>query len=291
MLASACTRAQAPGPVAPNVALEAVQRDDTVKSVYAEFAGPAVPLAEALCDALHGLPERRRVACCAAHPGTSIHGECSKIVSAALLSGAVTLDAAAVRACAAAQEGTLEGCAWIGQGEPPLPPACTGLFKGTVKAHGVCRSALECAEGQTCLGSGPTAAGRCGPPKGDGQACLSSIDPLSTYTRDSEDPRHPECAGFCGHRRCEPRRVAGAACFLARHCGPGLHCDGATCVSGPTAAAGGACVDDACAPGLRCLSGRCGEARAEGLACKQDFECRGGCLPGKQVCGMRCDLR
>ena len=289
-LVAACTRTPAPA-AAPPQAIEALQRDDAVRSVYAEFAGRSVPLAQALCDALHGQPERRRAACCAAQPGTSIKEECSKIVSAALLSGAVKLDAAAVRACAVAQERALEGCAWVGQAGPPLPPSCANLFKGSAKAGALCRSSLECADGQTCLGGGPTAAGRCGPPKRDGQACLGSIDALATYTRDYDDPRHPECAGFCGHRLCEPRRTAGVGCFLARHCGQGQHCDGTTCVSGPFAAASEACVDDACAPGLRCLSGRCAEPRREGLACKLDFECQGGCLPGRQICGMRCDLR
>jgi len=62
-------------------------------------------------------------------------------------------------------------------------------------------------------------------------------------------------------------------------------------IAGAFAAAGEKCVGGACARGLRCAGNRCAEPKPEGAACKNDYECRGGCLPAKQVCGMRCDVR
>ncbi len=299
--ALACTKK---GPAAPaagaqdpvaresDAGAEGLPAEDEVKPVYAEFAGPALPLAEKLCGALYDLPEVRRSTCCSGQPGHSfVTTECTRIVSAALRSGAVALDSAAVEACVAAQAKAYAGCGWVGQWLMPLPPGCDGLLQGHRKSGEVCRSSLECGEGLHCLGVGPTDPGRCGPPRSDGQACLTAVDPLASYTRESEDTHHQECAGFCGHRRCEPRAAPGGKCFLARECSPGQHCDGEKCVKGALAAAGEKCVGDACVAGLRCITGKCAEPKAEGAACKTDYECLGGCVPKTNLCGMRCDVR
>lgn len=291
----ACTKKAAPPPPAPEPGgmTAAFGPDEEIKPVYAAFNGPLLPIAESLCHALHGLPDERRAACCAGKPGTEseVGGECAKIVSAAVRAGGTVLDAAAVQACVDAETKALQGCDWVAQGLPALPKECAQLIKGTIAGGGVCRSALECVDGLTCLGGGPTAAGHCGPPKANGAPCLASIDPLASFIRDYDDARHPECAGFCGHRHCEAKFSSGAACFLARQCGAAQHCDGNTCVAGPFANAGESCVGDGCAPGLRCVNKICAEPKAAGVACKQDLECIGGCVPGKSVCGLRCGLR
>jgi hypothetical protein len=299
LLGLACAKKPNPAaaPVAGNAAPGALEVPpleevaDEVKPVYAAFEGAALPLARELCSALHDLPEARRAACCAAQKGTAMTGECTRIVSAALRSGSVELDGAAVGACVSAQERALSGCSWVGQWLAPLPPECRGLLRGRRRSGDLCRSSLECGEGQRCLGAGPTDAGRCGPPRSEGQACLSSVDPLAVYTLDPLDAHHPECAGWCGHRQCMRSAAPGASCRLARECGRGQHCDGEKCVAGASAAAGEKCVADACAPGLRCLSGRCAEPGPDGAACAADSECRGGCLPDRHLCGMRCDVR
>jgi hypothetical protein len=298
-LCVACTKKAAPPvPVAapaaePNGLAAALGPDEEIKPVYSAFAGPALPIAESLCHAVHGLPEERRAACCSAKIGTQneLVAECVKLVSAAVRAGGIALDAGKVQACADAESKATQGCGWVTQGLPALPDECARLVQGTVASGGVCRSALECVDGLTCLGAGPTVAGHCGPPKANGTACLSSTDSLANFVRDYDDARHPECAGFCGHRHCEAKFASGAACFLARQCGAGQHCDGKTCIDGPFANAGEACVGDGCGPGLRCINRVCALPKAAGLACVQDFECTGGCIPGKNVCGLRCDVR
>jgi hypothetical protein len=48
----------------------------------------------------------------------------------------------------------------------------------------------------------------------------------------------------------------------------------------------------ACATGLRCIQGVCGELARPGERCGSDFDCeRGGCVTtagGEQRCGMKC---
>lgn len=262
--------------------------DEEIKPVYSDFAGAALPLAQKLCAALYELPEARKTACCSAKPGSTISGECARVLSAALRSGSVQLEAAAVDRCAAAQERTLSGCSWVGPFSPPAAPECEGLLTGHRKRGEVCRSSLECGEGLHCLGVGPLNAGKCGPPFPDGHACLTAVDSLATYAREDADLHHPECSGFCGHRKCMPVAAPGAACRIARECSRGQHCDGVKCVAGEVAAAGESCTGGACARGLSCLEGKCAAPKADGAPCKVDAECRGACRPATHVCGMRC---
>ncbi len=282
--------AAAPAPATPPSAADPLLADEEVKPSYE--AGPALPLAQKLCNALYDLPDARRAQCCSGKPRAGFASECIRVLSAALRAGSVALDAGAVDKCVAAQGRAFDGCAWVGQWQPALPAECEGLLRGKSGPGAVCRSSLECAEGQYCLGVGPIDAGRCGPPRADGQACATSVDPLAVYARQGEDPRqHPECVGYCGHHKCEPLAGAGEKCLIARQCAGGLHCDGQKCVAGAFAAAGEKCVGGSCARGLRCVDNRCAEPKPGGAACKADSECRGGCLPEKHLCGMRCDVR
>lgn len=296
LLCLGCSKGQ-PAPVPPPpaspaspAAAEGPPPEVELKAVYEGFEGPPLPLAAKLCAALYDLPEARRAACCQGRPASGLGGECVRVVSAALRSGGVRLDEAGVERCRAAQARAHEGCSWVGQWHPPLPAECDGLFEGSRKDGELCRSSLECAGGSHCLGGGPMDAGRCGPPRGAGDACLTAVDPLASYARQNPEARHRECQGFCGHRKCQPIAAPGSACSIAPECPPGQHCDGKTCVAPAFASRGQRCVGGACAPGLRCLGGSCAEAKPEGAACKEDVECRGGCLPATHRCGMRCEL-
>jgi hypothetical protein len=286
-LSFACKK---PAPAAPAPAADALDAgaDEDVKPVYA--AGETVPLAQQLCDALYEVQADRRAACCSSKPSPGLGlSQCVLTVSAALRSGAVSLEAKSVAACAAAQTKRYEGCAWVGPAHPSLPTECADLLHGTLKAGAVCRSSLECLDGSFCLGVGPTQPGKCSPPKSDGQACRLSVDALAGYARQDEELHHPECAGYCGHYKCAPRTAPGGACHMASECPGGQHCDGNKCVAGAAAAAGEACVGGACADGLSCVSGKCAAPLPTGAACKSDAECTGGCIPATHVCGQRCD--
>ena len=269
--------------------LEDAGAEDEVRPVYAKFGGDALPEAAKLCAALHDVAPRRRAQCCGGTQGTSASAECTRVLSAALRSGAVKLDAQAVARCVAAEERSHAGCSWIGQWTVPVSAGCRGVIVGHLKQGALCRSSLECEEELRCLGAGPTDEGRCGPPRAAGQACLTAVDSLAGYLREDEEAHHPECAGFCGHRRCMDNAPPGGACKLARECPRGQHCDGAACVAGAFAAEGEKCVADACASGLRCVNGACRKPKEDGAACASDYECRGGCIPATHVCGMRCD--
>src|SRR5262249_54705581 len=139
--------------------------------------------------------------------------ECVRTLSAALRAKAVTLEVEGVDACARAMAQAHEGCGWVGPFPPELPVACRGLVRGALEKGARCRSSLECRDGMRCSGAGPTAAGRCAPPRADGESCGTAVDTLATYTRDADlDARHPECQGHCARFRCAPRVTAGSAC-------------------------------------------------------------------------------
>ena len=290
--ALACTKKQAPAQPprdAPPTATDAIPGDDELKPVYSGFDGQPLPLAQKLCAALYELPADRWATCCKSGKPTLVTPLCSSTVSAALRSKGVTLDEGAVDRCAAAQAKAHEGCSWVGPAVNALPPECRELLKGLRKAGEVCRSSLECGDGQRCLGVGPMDPGRCAPPRADGQACRQSVDPLAAYSRESadEDAHHPECAGWCGHYKCMPRVALGAKCTLAQECAAGQHCDDQKCVEGAAAKVGEQCLTD-CLTGARCVAGRCKEIKPDGASCTADDECRGGCLAATHACGMRC---
>jgi hypothetical protein len=292
--------AQAPGATAvpglpPGLAMPPPPEE--TRPVYPpRLEGAPEPLAVALCEALHAVPERHRLACCGGASGLVLTGECVRVLTCSLRSGAITLDAAAVSACAAAQEAAHAGCDWIGPWPPELPPSCRSALRGTLAAGARCRSSLECAGSRHCRGVGPTALGTCGPPRPDGERCALAVDPLASYTRqDRTEREHPECSGFCSSRHlCEPVRPLGAECVMSSQCGPDARCGRGRCMKGALAQAGEACSGDECPAGLRCYQHTCQAPRPTGSACRSDFECSGGCRKpaGAAVgqCAPRCGL-
>jgi hypothetical protein len=280
-------------PVASASAAAAAGGDDEIRPVYPNTNDPPDPLAGKLCEALHGVPVKRRAACCAHGAGFSLEGECTRTLSFALREKAVTVDPAAVDACAAAMARAHEGCAWVGPTGAPLPAECDGIVRGTLEEGKRCRSSLECVDGLRCQGVGPTDMGQCAKPKGRGHVCAIAVDTLASFTRqDGFDERHPECAGYCSHRRCDDFVAVGGACKTRAQCGPGKICAGGKCAEGALPGEGEACVSGACAKGLRCAGGKCAAPKKEGEACENDAECLGGCVRGdggkKGTCGMKC---
>jgi len=277
--------------------------EDDVEAVYpVEPNAAPEPLAEKLCAALSELPEQKRAACCSTAPGIVTTAECTRTLSAALRHGAVAVDSAAVDACVAAFDKTLEGCEWVGPFPPAPPAACQGLVKGKLGAGRKCRSSLECAAGLRCKGVGPTTPGTCGPPKAVRELCGSTVDTLAGYTRQTDEKDHPECAtGHCIKHRCADPIAAGEPCTVTSDCAAGLSClpqgpRGKVCLEKPLPKGGEPCPGGACQEGLSCISGKCATRRRTGETCKSDFECRGGCLKpdggvGPGTCGPRCDVR
>jgi hypothetical protein len=282
-----------PSPAASSTA-QAEPADEAIQSVYPLDAGTPDPLVQTLCRALHELPEQRRSACCDTRPGIVFTGECVRMLTAAVRFKAVTLDPADVDRCVTAMGRAHEGCEWVGPYPPDPPPECLGIVRGTLARGTRCRSSLECSDGLRCQGSGPMTPGRCGPPRADGEACSTAVDPLVGFTKQApEDPAHPECKGYCDHLRCTPKVALGGACRFAAQCEAG-GCATGKCAAHVMAKSGEACPTGECGDGSRCLEGRCVQRKAAGGVCKTDFECLGACLKGDGgpgVCGRRCDVR
>jgi hypothetical protein len=245
-----------------------------------------------LCKALHALPETRRASCCAGRPAIDLADACTGILSAALRSEALGLEATRLEACAAALDTAYAGCAWVGPFGPPFPKECASLFTGRRAAGEKCSSSLECFSGLVCAGAGPTDTGRCSPPGPKGSSCGTAVDVLASYTRQDAEALHPPCQGLCRRHRCEEAVTAGGACESSQQCLSGHHCAEGLCLPGP-ATEGQRCSGGDCAPGLRCLEGACVAPLPAGASCTRDFQCAGGCLlaAGGGHCGMGCALR
>ncbi len=309
LLLAACSRKDTPPSPAPPPALTSHARaEEDVGPVYrVDPAAADHPLAKKLCEGLTGMPEAKRAACCKATPGIVMTSECTRTLSAALATRAVTLDPVAVDRCLAAFERTLEGCDWVGPFAPGPPAECQGIVEGTLAEGATCRSSLECAGSLRCHGAGPTSPGKCGRPKADGELCGASVDTLATYVRQSDvDRLHPECKERCTKHRCAPAAVEGATCATTAECNDGLQCiAGPTaartsktskrCLPAPPAKEGEPCRGGICEHDLACIKGTCSAPKKAGDACTSDFECRGGCLRSDLAragtCGPRCDLR
>lgn len=269
-----------------------------VRPVYPALQGPPHPLASRLCGVLHDIPKQRRAACCSQPPEQGIEAECLRNLSGALSSAAVTVEEEAIARCELALKESLQGCDWVAPlpFSPPLPGACQGLLKGTLKAGAVCRSSLECEGALSCAGVGPTATGRCVPPRESGP-CGPRVDPLGTYTLQSTFERaHPQCTGFCDRRRCAPLVKEGEACTFHDACGSGHHCGDGKCKKGEEGKEGERCLGTRCAADLRCDRGTCVAPKKEGESCERNEQCRGFCNlgagdgpeGGKGTCGARC---
>lgn len=246
------------------------QDDDTDEKLPVQMpaqAGPADPLAERFCDALHALPATRKAACCGGGSSVGLAGECTRVLSDAVARKAVQLDREAVERCGQSSERQLEGCGWV-RPQPPLPPAaCREVVVGQLAAGGKCRSSLECAAGLHCSGSGVCAA-----PEGPGAACGQRFDLLTSYTGQAAAAAHPDCAGYCHRGVCSETVALGGTCLSSGQCGHGNRC-----------------AEGRCAAGAEQVAVRLKEA---GETCSSPFDCRGWCLmePGatQGVCGMQC---
>lgn len=278
----------------PSAAAQPSGAEDEVRPVYPTQAGAPSPLAQRLCEAIQEIPARRRAACCQGSPSVLLTGECVRMLSVALSSGAVKLAAPDVDACVQAMEHAHQGCEWVGPQPPAMPAACLGIMQGTLALGARCRSSLECAEGLSCHGVGPTDMGVCGPPSEVGQLCALSVDALATYTRqDTLEEKHPECQGHCAKRQCATPVAIGGACVFEAQCAPGLHCAAGKCAEGEFAGLGQPCVNGSCGDGARCIQGTCVAPKPAGASCAFDGECLGGCIRPDGghggTCGPRCD--
>ena len=249
-------------------------------------------LAQRFCGALQALPETRKAACCAGAPSSGLASECVRVLTGALREKAVALDAADVERCVAASERQLDGCAWVTPYAPRVPESCRGILHGRRAVGAACHASLECADGSFCWGSGPTSPGICAPPAAAGATCGGATDPLATYARQSDDGRHPECAGFCARGRCASFLPAGSTCSANEQCGPAAHCADSRCTAGARPGLGEACAGTSCAGDLVCVDGWCAAPKGAGESCTKPLECAATCLPPsgdkKRVCGMQC---
>lgn len=257
-----------------------------IEPVYPKVA-PTNATAERICKLLHELPSDRVGSCCEAKPSTPFLGECTRTLSYAIDSGAVRVTDEAVASCEAAQQKALDGCGWVRSSLPRPAEACTSILVGTRTRGQACRSALECADGDACLGLSATTIGLCSEPKSASGMCQTGIDTLATYTFADVEKHHPECKGVCDKLRCRDVTAIGAPCTTHLECGAANRCESGTCREGAPPALGEACKDGlACGGNLRCTAGACAAAGAEGASCKTNVDCLGTCASGscKRAC-------
>jgi hypothetical protein len=264
-------------PAGPGAEAPQVERDE-IRPVYPVDAGPPDPRATRFCEAVQLLPVTRRANCCAeTDPLRMPTDECVRTLTAALGAHAVTLSPSDVDGCAAAMRLATAGCDWVTARESAVPPACTGIIRGTLRAKQRCRSSLECDDGLHCQGLSAVDVGVCGAPKASSLPCHTAIDVLAAYTRqDDLDHEHPECAGYCARSQCKDAVPQGGPCTLDLQCGRS-RCESGRCLSEKLPSAGQPCAG-ACAYGSRCVDGACVTPRSEGQACEADGQCRGACV-------------
>jgi hydrogenase/urease accessory protein HupE len=170
-----------------------------VRSVYASVK-PS-PLAQRVCQATQRLPREQRAACSGEPVGVTFEAECTRMLSAALASGAVRPVESLDGRCVNALEARYATCDFMEYTTLPPIAACVELWQGQLKAGAVCRSSLECQTGLHCHGVGPTESGVCGAPKPTGATCGTAIDPLAAYVPWKEAD-HAECTSTCNQGRC-----------------------------------------------------------------------------------------
>jgi hypothetical protein len=289
--AAASSGLEVPNPIAAAVAAGTAKGDDE-KLLFPQDGKPPEPLALRYCQAIHDMEPKRRGDCCGQPGGAGYFtAECARTLSISLRSKASTLDAAAVEKCEAALDKEMQGCGWVGPSPPPLPDECSGIVHGTLAAGAVCRSSLECAEGQRCQTLTATRAGRCAAPKPTGLQCGGATDSLAAFTRQNAlDAAHPECMGYCARLTCKDAVAVGAACTASEECGPKGACVGGKCSADGLPKLGDACVDK-CASGARCVKSKCAAPKAEGEACESDVECLGACDKPEGAAAGKCAKR
>lgn len=171
-----------------------------LKPVYPKTA--TSPLAERVCTALQRLPREMRASCAGEPVGVTLEAECTRMLSAALSTGALRADERLAGRCINALESRYEACDFMQLQHLPPIAACTELWQGQLAQGAVCRSSLECQAGLFCHGVGPLEPGVCGAPKPAATSCGGSADALAAYVPWRESS-HPECAGRCVEGRCE----------------------------------------------------------------------------------------
>jgi hypothetical protein len=270
---------------------------DDVEPVYPKKSGPADPLAEKLCAALHDVPIKRRADCCHQGVGFSVASECVRVLSHALRDKSVSLESTAVDACVSAMNAVHEGCDWVAPANVALPAACDRIVRGSIEEGKRCRSSLECVDGLRCVGVGPTDTGVCRKPLPSGYPCSLAVDTLAALTRqDSLESQHPECGGYCNQRRCHDFLALHGECKTSIECGAGKVCLGGKCEDGNLPGEGKPCAKGSCATGLQCEKGTCANRKPKGATCVNDGECAvGGCSHAdaskEGTCGMKCGIR
>lgn len=289
---SATSSASAPASTgAPTASTPDNEREPSVpEPVYPRTNDPPDPLATRFCDAIHTLPAKRKAECCKSTLGFSIVTECVRTLTYALKSKAIALDPGDVDRCTEAIDKAHEGCDWVTPLASPVPAACLGIVKGTVKEGARCRSALECEDGLSCHGVAASDTGVCGKPKPSG-ACGRGLDTLASHTRQTDSElKHPECAGHCNGRRCEPDLAVGAECKSSIECGTARLCIAKKCSDAALPAAGSPCLQGACGEGARCMAGKCTAPKKLGEACADDIECAGACEKTSGAAAGRCAM-
>lgn len=122
----------------------------------------------------------------------------------------------------------------------------TGLLRGKVASGNACDSAVECAEGSTCVKPGGVCTGTCSSYSQDGEPCGFGCAPgLFCDVKGNEDPVDDRCA---------PPKTVNEPCESSVECEPNLWCDG---VCKQRGSVGDPCrFDEArlttCSPGLAC---------------------------------------
>jgi hypothetical protein len=206
-----------------------VEQDEVVP-VFALDRDPVDPRAQRLCQALHEIPSRARVAC-GGSPETTLTELCASALSISLRSAAVTIEDARPLECERATSAALAGCPSVGANPFEPPAACRDLAVGKLGYGRRCRSSLECRPGTFCRGVGPTDFGVCAPPQPAGSLCSTGVDALAGYLRQQLEPSRPECQGFCQRNRCFDFLAVGGACQTHAQCGPAGRCAQQTCVA------------------------------------------------------------
>jgi len=235
------------------------------------------PLAKGLCDAIHGLPARRKSECCSNPAAPSHLAElCTRELAAALRRGGVTIDASGLERCTKEAAEGLAGCGWVAP-LPPKPPASrASLIVGKITSGASCRSSLECGDGLHCRGASTDRAGVCAPPSPPGGRCAAPVDNLAAFTGLQGDERHRECEGLCLKGQCLSRVAKGAPCPSSALCAPGLHCSAGHCAEPKKLAVGATCERHGdCAEGAYCAAGTCATTKRTGEPCSALAECGG----------------
>lgn len=252
------------------------------------------PLAVRLCDLIYTVPNERKAACCGGQNQGVPAGECVRLLSASVQNKSVVIDVAAVERCETAIKSQTKDCNWVTPSQPRVPDACQAVLVGQVPEGGVCRSSLDCAGKLHCDGATPNKTGTCTSPRATGAGCGPYTDALISGVgqRDVERQK-PPCAEFCAlsTHTCGPLPTEGTGCFVNNNCAPGQVCASGKCTAAAPAKEGESCEAKPCDAGLRCVAAKCVALGMAGASCTSDFDCaQGGCVKanGKGTCGKKC---